>query len=65
MPETQIETRKRGRPGKGARRQIVARVPEADAALIKRAAQARGTTLNDYVGEVVMRDATANVGSQK
>ena len=65
MPETQTEIRKRGRPGKGARRQIVARVPEAMAALIKRAAQARGTTLNDYVGEVVMRDATANVQTQK
>ena len=65
MPETQTEIRKRGRPSKGDRRQIVARVPEAMAALIKRAAQARGETLNDYVGAVVMRDATANVGSQK
>ena len=65
MAEMNTEPRKRGRPAKPGRRQIVARVPEADAALIKRAAQARGTTLNDYVGEVVMRDATANVQAQK
>lgn len=65
MAEINSEQRKRGRPAKPGRRQIVARVPEADAALIKRAAQARGTTLNDYVGEVVLRDAAANVGSQK
>ena len=65
MAEMNNEPRKRGKPAKPGRRQIVARVPEADAALIKRAALARGTTLNDYVGTVVLRDATANVGSQK
>ena len=55
----EVNNRKRGRPSKGSRSILFARVPVATAEQVRRAAELRGYTINDFVALAAARTAAS------
>lgn len=65
MTEHTTETRKRGRPSKGERCMILARMPVNAGLIIKQAARARGASISDYVASAAIEAAVVDVRGAK
>ena len=65
MAENQTETRKRGRPSKGSRCMILARMPVDAGMIVKQAARARGASISDYVAAAAIEAAVVDVRGAK
>ena len=55
----EVNNRKRGRPSKGSRSILFARVPVATAEQIRRAAELRGHTINDFIARAAATAAAS------
>lgn len=65
MTENTTETRKRGRPSKGERCMILARMPVTAGLIVKQAARARGASISDYVANAAIEAAVVDVRGAK